>query len=143
MMPVLAQPIPHVSPSPSAGCRLVAPDGRELPLRSATLRSEALFRALGRAIHSLGGAYYTGEDVGTNPTDMDWAGQETPYVLGRSKGGSGDPSPVTARGVLLGIKAAVRHRFDRDAPQAERPAQALERRPQPVDGWWACTWVSR
>jgi len=41
MMPVLAQPIPHVPPSPSAGCRLVAPDGRELPLRSATLRSEA------------------------------------------------------------------------------------------------------
>ncbi|HEX5078016.1 MAG TPA: Glu/Leu/Phe/Val dehydrogenase dimerization domain-containing protein [Geminicoccaceae bacterium] len=88
----------------------------------ATLRSEALFRALGRAIHSLGGAYYTGEDVGTNPTDMDWAGQETPYVLGRSKGGSGDPSPVTARGVLLGIKAAVRHRFGRDELQGIRVA---------------------
>jgi leucine dehydrogenase len=79
-----------------------------------TMRSEALFRALGRSIHSLTGAYYTGEDVGTNPHDMDWAGQETPYVLGRSQGGSGDPSPVTARGVLLGIRAAVRHRFGRD-----------------------------
>lgn len=40
MMPVLAQPIPHALPSSSGG-RLVAPDGRELPLRSATLRSEA------------------------------------------------------------------------------------------------------
>ena len=78
------------------------------------LRSEELFRALGRAVHSLGGLYYTGEDVGTCPSDMDWAGLETPYVLGRSQGGGGDPSPVTAQGVLLGIKAAVRHRFGHD-----------------------------
>ena len=54
--------------------------------RSPTDASEALFRALGRAIDSLGGRYYTGEDVGTSPPDMDWAGQETPYVLGRSQG---------------------------------------------------------
>jgi leucine dehydrogenase len=84
--------------------------------------SEALFRALGRAIHSLGGTYYTGEDVGTKPADMDWAGEETPYVLGRSKGGSGDPSPVTAHGVWLGIRAAVRHRFERDDLQGVRVA---------------------
>jgi leucine dehydrogenase len=86
------------------------------------MRSEALFRALGRAIHTLAGTYYTGEDVGTTPQDMNWAGQETPYVLGRSQGGSGDPSPVTARGVLLGIKAAVRHRFGRDELQGVRVA---------------------
>ena len=86
------------------------------------LRSEALFRALGRAIHSLSGSYYTGEDVGTNPSDMDWAGMETPYVLGRSGEGSGDPSPVTAYGVLLGIKAAVKHRFDTDELQGIRVA---------------------
>lgn len=85
-----------------------------------TARSEALFRALGRAIHGLGGAYYTGEDVGTTPADMDWAGEETPYVLGRSRGGSGDPSPVTAHGVWLGIKAAIRHRFGRDELQGVR-----------------------
>jgi leucine dehydrogenase len=84
--------------------------------------SEALFRALGRAIHCLGGRYYTGEDVGTKPVDMDWAGEETPYVLGRSKGGSGDPSPVTAHGVWLGIRAAVRHRFERDDLQGVRVA---------------------
>jgi leucine dehydrogenase len=87
-----------------------------------TARSEALFRALGRAVHCLGGAYYTGEDVGTTPQDMDWAGLETPYVLGRTRGGSGDPSPVTAHGVLLGIKAAVRHRFGRDELQGVRVA---------------------
>jgi leucine dehydrogenase len=78
-----------------------------------TDKSEALFRALGRAIDSLGGRYYTGEDVGTDPADMDWAGAETPYVLGRSSGSSGDPSPVTARGVWLGIRAAVEHRLGR------------------------------
>lgn len=86
------------------------------------LRSEDLFRAFGRAVHSLGGMYYTGEDVGTSPSDMDWAGKETPYVLGRSVGGGGDPSPLTAHGVLLGIKAAVRHRFGHDELQGLRVA---------------------
>lgn len=81
---------------------------------SRTGKSAALFHALGRAIDSLGGRYYTGEDVGTSPADMDWAGEATPYVLGRTKGGSGDPSPVTARGVWLGIRAAVKHRLWRD-----------------------------
>jgi leucine dehydrogenase len=88
----------------------------------ATGGSEALFHALGRAIHSLGGAYYTGEDVGTTPANMDWAGEETPYVLGRSRGGSGDPSPVTAYGVWLGIRAAIKHRFERDDLQGVRVA---------------------
>jgi len=85
-------------------------------------RSEGLFRAFGRAVHCLAGAYYTGEDVGTCPADMDWAGAETPYVLGRNEVGSGDPSPVTAHGVLLGIKAAVRHRFGHDDLQGLRVA---------------------
>ncbi len=76
-----------------------------------TDKSPALFRSLGRAIDTLGGRYYTAEDVGIGPADMDWAGAETPYVLGRSSGSSGDPSPVTARGVWLGIRAAVEHRF--------------------------------
>jgi leucine dehydrogenase len=79
-----------------------------------TDKSEALFRALGRAIDSLGGRYYTGEDVGTGPTDMDWAGEETFCVLGRTRGGgSGDPSPVTARGVWFVMRAAIRHKLHR------------------------------
>jgi leucine dehydrogenase len=80
-----------------------------------TDKSEALFRALGRCIDSLGGRYYTGEDVGTGTQDMDWAGEETAFVLGRTRGGgSGDPSPVTARGVWFGIRAAVRHKLQRN-----------------------------
>jgi leucine dehydrogenase len=85
-------------------------------------KSEALFRALGWAVDSLGGRYYTGEDVGTTPADMDIAGEETPYVLGRSRGGSGDPAPVTARGVRLGIRAAVRYRLGRDDLKGVRVA---------------------
>src|SRR5690606_4340607 len=88
-----------------------------------TDKSEALFRALGRAVDSLGGRYYTGEDVGTSPQDMDWAGEETPYVLGRTRGGSsGDPSPVTARGVWFGIRAAVRHKLQRNDLEGVRVA---------------------
>ena len=80
---------------------------------SRTDKSRDLFRALGRAIESLAGRYYTGEDVGTSPADMDWASEETHYVLGRASGGSGDPSPVTARGVWLGIRTAVAHKLGR------------------------------
>ncbi len=80
-------------------------------------KSPALLRAFGRAVESLAGRYYTGEDVGTAPADMDIAGGVTRYVLGRSEGGSGDPSPMTARGVLLGIRVAVRHRLGRDRLQ--------------------------
>jgi leucine dehydrogenase len=79
-----------------------------------TAKSEALFRALGRCIESLRGRYYTGEDVGTAPADMDFAREETAYVLGHTRGGgSGDPSPVTARGVWFGIRAAVGHQLGR------------------------------
>jgi leucine dehydrogenase len=88
---------------------------------SRTDKSEALFRALGRAVNSLAGRYYTGEDVGIGPTDMDFAGEETPYVLGRSSG-SGDPSPVTARGVWWGIRTAVRHALGRGDLEGVRVA---------------------
>ena len=85
-------------------------------------KTEALLRALGRAIEGLGGRYYTGEDVGTSPADMDLVGEETAYALGRSRGGSGDPSPLTARGVWIGIQAAVRHRLKREDLQGIRVA---------------------
>ncbi|MGH9381278.1 MAG: Glu/Leu/Phe/Val dehydrogenase dimerization domain-containing protein, partial [Thermoanaerobaculia bacterium] len=76
-------------------------------------KSEALFRAFGRYIDSLGGLYITAEDVGTDVEDMEIILTETRWVTGVSPahGGSGDPSPVTAHGVLQGIKAAVRQRF--------------------------------
>jgi len=74
------------------------------------LASEALFRAFGRFVNSLGGRYITAEDVGTKVTYMEWILQETRYVTGIPVylGGSGDPSPVTAHGAFVGIKAAVK-----------------------------------
>lgn len=76
---------------------------------SRTEKSEELFRALGRFVQGLGGRYITAEDVGTNVQDMDWVRLETQFVTGVSSsyGSSGDPSPMTARGVWRGIKAAA------------------------------------
>jgi leucine dehydrogenase len=71
-------------------------------------RAEML-RAFGRFVNSLGGQYITTEDSGTSPSDIDIVAQETRYVLGSShdRGGSGDPSPFTARGVRRGIEACA------------------------------------
>jgi leucine dehydrogenase len=76
-------------------------------------KSPALFRAFGRAVEDLGGRYITGEDVGTNPDDMALVAEETRHVAGLAQG-SGDPSPVTAYGVFLGIQAVAKHRLGRD-----------------------------
>jgi len=70
-------------------------------------RPPELLRALGRAIDELGGRYLAAEDVGATPADMNALARETPWVTGvdESIGGSGDPSPVTAVGVLHGMRA--------------------------------------
>lgn len=78
-----------------------------------TDKSEALLRALGRFIGSLGGRFIVAEDVGTTVEDMDCIHQETDRVLGVHPvhGGSGDPSPFTALGTLHGIRACLERRF--------------------------------
>lgn len=83
---------------------------------SRTQKSEALMRRFGRFIENLNGSFITAEDVGTNPRDMEYIRMETTYVTGipESIGGSGDPSPVTARGVFMGIKASVKEYFGND-----------------------------
>jgi leucine dehydrogenase len=74
-----------------------------------TQGSEALFRAFGRFVNSLNGRYITAEDMGTSVRDMEWISMETKFCTGvdKSHGGSGDPSPFTARGVFNGINAAA------------------------------------
>jgi len=76
-------------------------------------KSEALIRAFGRVVESLGGRYITSVDVGSTTEDLDQIRKETRCVVGTSPfhGGSGDPSPITARGVLAGIKSAVHQTF--------------------------------
>lgn len=79
----------------------------------ATDKSEALFRSFGRVVESLGGRYITAEDVGVNVDDIEYIFQETAYVTGVHEvhGGSGDPSPFTAFGVMQGLKASLQRRF--------------------------------
>jgi valine dehydrogenase (NAD+) len=75
----------------------------------ATDKTEALLRAYGRAVQSLGGRYYTACDVGTYVEDMDVVGRESQFVTGRSPahGGAGDSSILTAYGVFQGMRAAA------------------------------------
>ena len=79
---------------------------------SATQKSEALLRRFGQFVESLGGKYITAEDVGMGPKDMEYIKMETNHVTGTVEelGGSGDPSPVTAFGVYMGMKAAAMYR---------------------------------
>jgi leucine dehydrogenase len=73
-------------------------------------KTEAMFRAFGRFVEGLAGRYITAEDVGTDVRDMEYVRMETKYVTGidRALGGSGDPSPVTAYGVYVGMKACMK-----------------------------------
>ena len=75
---------------------------------------EALFRAHGRFVETLNGRYITAEDIGTSPADMEHIKLETDHVAGLL-GLSGDPSPVTAYGVYVGIKAAAKDRWGSDS----------------------------
>lgn len=74
-------------------------------------KSKALMRSMGRAVERLGGRYIVAEDVGTTVDDMAEIHRETAHVSGlpESLGGTGDPSPATAFGVFMGIKAAAEH----------------------------------
>lgn len=71
----------------------------------------AFFAGLGRAIERLGGAYWTAEDVGVGPADMAAVASETRFVAGLESGryASGDPSPVTARGVFTCLLVGAQH----------------------------------
>jgi leucine dehydrogenase len=75
---------------------------------------EALFRAHGRFIETLNGRYITAEDIGTSPADMEYIKLETDHVAGLL-GLSGDPSPVTAYGVYVGMKAAAKVQWGSDS----------------------------
>lgn len=89
-----------------------------------TQKTEALFRAFGQFVNSLNGRYITAEDVGTGVNDMEHVFMETPWVTGIPKdfGGSGDPSPYTAHGVLMGIQAAAKFQLGADRLKGLRVA---------------------
>lgn len=89
-----------------------------------TMKSPALFRALGRAVEHLGGRYYTAEDVGVSTDDMRHVRKETRFVAGLTEGAaaSGDPSPVTARGIYLGIRTCLKVVYGSEDPAGRQIA---------------------
>jgi leucine dehydrogenase len=76
-------------------------------------KSEELLRSFGRYLETLGGRYIVAEDVGTSTEDMENIRIETSHVVGVdvTHGGSGDPSPFTALGVLHGMRACAEEAF--------------------------------
>ncbi|MGI9224100.1 MAG: Glu/Leu/Phe/Val family dehydrogenase [Woeseiaceae bacterium] len=88
-------------------------------------KTTQLFRAFGRAVQSLDGRYITAEDVGISVDDMRTVRRETEFVSGLPQEGDsagGDPSPWTALGVFLGIKAAASARLDTNSLEGLRVA---------------------
>lgn len=83
---------------------------------SKTQKNEALMRRFGKFVNSLSGKYITAEDVGVNTRDMEYIKMETDHVSGlpENMGGSGDPSPVTAYGVYLAMKASAKEKWGND-----------------------------
>ena len=83
-------------------------------------KSEALMRAMGRHVERLGGRYIAAEDAGTSVPDLQAMAKETAHVAGIAERAtadgirSGDPSPATAYGVYIGIRASVKHRLGVD-----------------------------
>ncbi|HEY6761786.1 MAG TPA: Glu/Leu/Phe/Val dehydrogenase dimerization domain-containing protein [Baekduia sp.] len=77
-------------------------------------RRRAALLDFGETVERLGGRYVTAEDVGTSTRDMTVIAKATSHVSGlsRQSGGSGDPSPFTALGVLHAIHATVERAFD-------------------------------
>ena len=88
------------------------------------IKTEELLRAYGRFIETLGGRYITAEDIGTSRDDMDMIRRETRYVTGVAPelGGSGDPSPVTAYGVFLGMRACAEEAWQGHSLEGRRVA---------------------
>ena len=80
-------------------------------------KTEALMRAFGRFVDTLGGRYLTTEDVGMSLLDLEWIAQETEYVTGLplSRGGSGETSQMTGYGLFQGMKACAKEEWGTEA----------------------------
>jgi leucine dehydrogenase len=81
------------------------------------VKTPAMMRAMGRAVESFHGRYIVAEDVGTTVDDLNQMHKETGYAVGVAHDGqgTGDPSPTTAYGVYMGLKAAVKYRLGKES----------------------------
>ena len=87
-------------------------------------KTSELLRAYGRFVDRLNGRFITGQDVNLSPSDVREINRETKYVVGMSEK-SGGPAPITARGVLFGIKAAVEFRLQKGLDELKVAIQGL------------------
>ena len=90
--------------------------GKAVIIGNSEKKSDAMMRAFGKFVESQSGKYITAEDVGMTTRDMEIVYQETNHVVGKpiEMGGSGDPSVVTAYGVLMGIKGSAYYKWGSD-----------------------------
>ncbi|MCE3228288.1 MAG: leucine dehydrogenase [Bacteroidetes bacterium] len=86
------------------------------------IKNEALLRRFGKFVDSLGGKYITAEDVAMTSRDMEIIKMETDHVSGlpENMGGSGDPSPVTAYGVYVSMKASAKEVWGSDSLHSKK-----------------------
>jgi leucine dehydrogenase len=89
-----------------------------------TMKTEAFLRRFGKFVNSLNGKYITAEDVNMKTVDMEYINMETKHVTGlpESMGGGGDPSPVTAYGVYMGMKATAKKVYGSDSLNGKKIA---------------------
>jgi leucine dehydrogenase len=87
--------------------------GKSVIIGDPARKSRALFHAMGRFIDSLKGLYITAEDMNIGIADLEQVRETTKFVTGlsRDKGSSGNPSPYTARGCLVGLRATCEEAF--------------------------------
>jgi len=87
-------------------------------------KSEGRLLAFANAVNTLGGRYITAMDVGVTPADMPVIARGTKHVAGYDQPGKtgGDSGPLTALGVFVGLKAAVKHRLHTDSTKGLRIA---------------------
>ncbi|MBS1615312.1 MAG: Glu/Leu/Phe/Val dehydrogenase [Bacteroidetes bacterium] len=91
--------------------------GKAVIMADPSQKSEALWRRYGKFVDSLNGKYITAEDVNTAARDMEFIAMQTEHVTGVPEymGGSGDPSPFTAYGVYMGMKASTKKTWGNDS----------------------------
>ena len=86
--------------------------GKAVVIVNPNTKTKALVESLGRAIDQLGGLYISAADYGCTMEDIFTIKQQTKFVVGGLyEKGSGDPGPFTAWGVIVSMKATLKHLF--------------------------------
>ena len=87
--------------------------GKAVIIGNSKNKTPEMMKSFGKFVESLNGKYITAEDVGMTTDDMEIIHKETNHVVGKpiKLGGSGDPSPFTALGVLMGMKASAFYKW--------------------------------